>query len=50
MSNLVQIKNPRTGLYVRINRKRAILLHKKSKGPFKGIPIIGKKIFNSRGV
>ncbi len=40
MSKLVQIKNPRTGKYVKIDtEKRKIIGHKKSEGPYKNIPI-----------
>lgn len=37
---IVQVKNPRTGRYIRINREKAIITgHKKSAGPYKNIPI-----------
>ena len=43
-SKIVQTKNPRTGKYVKIDRSKGkILSIKKSKGPYKGIPIIRKK-------
>lgn len=42
-SNVVQIKNPRTGHYVKINRSEGkIVSHKSSKGPYKGVPVIRK--------
>lgn len=37
----VQLRNPRTGLYVKIDRTKGwIVAHKKSKGPFKNVPIV----------
>jgi len=42
--DLVQLRNPRTGLYVKIDKTiGAILSHKKSPGPYKGIRIHGGK-------
>jgi len=42
--DVVQVKNPRTGNYVKIDRgKGKIISHKKSSGPYKGIPIARKK-------
>lgn len=42
--DLVQLRNPRTGLYVKIDKAvGAILSHKKSPGPYKGIRIHGGK-------
>ncbi len=39
-SDIVQIKNPKSGHYVKIDRaKGRILSHKKSEGPYKGVPI-----------
>ena len=41
--DVVQTKNPRTGRYVKIDRSAGrILDHKKSKGPFKGVPVARK--------
>ncbi len=38
--DIVQVKNPRSGRYVKINRSDGkILDHKKSKGPYKNIPV-----------
>ena len=38
--DMVQVKNPRTGLYVKIDRTvGAIVAHKKSSGPYKGVPV-----------
>lgn len=40
---IVQIKNPRTGHYVKIDRSEGrILDHKKSDGPYKDVPIARK--------
>jgi hypothetical protein len=42
--DLVQIKNPKSGHYVKIDRTSGrILDHKKSEGPYKGIPIARKE-------
>lgn len=39
-TNVVQVQNPRTGRYVKINKdKGRIVAHKKSDGPFKNVPI-----------
>jgi hypothetical protein len=38
--DIVQIKNPRTGRYVKIDRGVGrILAHKQSDGPYKGVPV-----------
>ena len=43
-SSIVQLKNPRSGHYVKIDRaKGEIVSHKKSEGPYKGVPIVKKK-------
>lgn len=43
-TDVVQIKNPKTGRYVRIDRSKGkIVSHKKSKGPYKGVPVARKK-------
>ncbi len=42
--DVVQIKNPRTGRYVKIDRSAGrILSHKKSEGKYKGVPVARKK-------
>ena len=42
-SRMVQVKNPKTGVYVKIDRKLGkIVSHKKSRGPYKGVPIARK--------
>ena len=42
--DIVQVKNPRTGHYVKIDRKEGkILAHKKSEGPYKGVPVARKR-------
>jgi hypothetical protein len=41
--DLVQIQNPKSGHYVKIDRDTGrILDHKKSEGPYKGVPIARK--------
>ena len=41
--DIVQVKNPRTGRYVKIDRGEGrILEHKKSDGPYKGVPVARK--------
>lgn len=41
MADLVQILNPRSNRYTKIDRERGVILSsKKSAGPYKGIPII----------
>jgi hypothetical protein len=42
-SDIVQVKNPRSGHYVKIDRtKGQIIDHKKSDGPYKDVPIARK--------
>lgn len=42
-SDVVQVKNPRSGHYVKIDRKAGVIVsHKKSDGPYKGISIARK--------
>lgn len=42
--DIVQVKNPRTGHYVKIDRAEGrILAHKKSEGPYKGLPVARKR-------
>ena len=42
--DVVQIKNPKSGHYVKIDRSQGkILAHKKSDGPYKDIPIARKQ-------
>ncbi|HYR10441.1 MAG TPA: hypothetical protein VEQ60_21885 [Longimicrobium sp.] len=39
----VQLKNPRTGRYVKIDRTQGLIIaHKKSAGPYKNVPIAPK--------
>lgn len=48
-AKIVQIKNPKTGLYVRINRERGMVTgHKMSLGPYKGIPIVRRRLSNGK--
>lgn len=43
-SKVVQVKNPRTNKYVKIDRSAGkIVGTKKSSGPYKGVPIARKK-------
>jgi len=42
--DIVQVKNPKTDRYVKIDRDVGrIIDHKKSEGPYKGIPIARKR-------
>ena len=42
-SDVVQVKNPRSGRYVKIDRAAGkIVSHKKSEGPYKNVPIARK--------
>lgn len=42
--DVVQIKNPRTGRYVKIDRSAGrILSHKKTAGKYKNVPVARKK-------
>ncbi len=42
--DVVQVRNPKSGRYVKIDRSKGkILSHKKSKGPYKDIPVARKK-------
>ncbi len=42
--DIVQVKNPKTDRYVKIDRDEGkIISHKKSEGPYKGIPIARKR-------
>lgn len=44
MPDLVQIRNPKTNRYAKIDREKGIIIsHKKTKGPYKGIPIARKR-------
>jgi hypothetical protein len=41
--DLVQVKNPRSGKYVKIDRARGVIVaHKKSYGPYKNVPVAEK--------
>lgn len=41
--DVVQVKNPKSGKYVKIDRAQGkIISHKKSEGPYKGVPIARK--------
>jgi hypothetical protein len=42
--DVVQVKNPRTGRYVKIDRSAGkIVAHKKSPGRYKDVPVAKKK-------
>lgn len=42
--DVVQVKNPKTGRYVKIDRSKGkILSHKKSDGKYKGVPVARKR-------
>ena len=42
--DVVQTKNPKSGHYVKINSSEGkIMSHKKSNGPYKGVPVVRKK-------
>jgi len=43
-TRIVQVKNPETDKYIKIDRvKGKILERKKTYGPYKGIPIVSRK-------
>jgi hypothetical protein len=40
---VVQVKNPRTGRYVKIDRSQGkIIAHKATEGPYKNVPVARK--------
>ncbi len=42
--DVVQVKNPRTGHYVKIDRSAGkIVAHKKSEGPYQNVPVARKR-------
>jgi len=42
--DVVQVKNPKSGHYVKIDRSAGkIVSHKKSDGPYKGVPVARKR-------
>jgi hypothetical protein len=42
--DLVQVQNPKTGLYVKIDRDKGVIVgHKKTNGPYGNIPIMTKE-------
>lgn len=42
--DIVQVKNPKTGHYVKIDRSAGkIIAHKKSSGKYKGVPVARKR-------
>lgn len=43
-SDVVQVRNPRTGHYVKIDRSKGkIVDHKRTKGPYKNVPVARKR-------
>ena len=43
-ADVVQVKNPRSGKYVKIDRTAGkIIAHKKSEGPYKNVPVARKR-------
>lgn len=43
-SDIVQVKNPKSGHYVKIDRSQGrILSHKQSQGPYKNVPVARKR-------
>ena len=42
--DLVQLQNPRSGMYVKVDRGRGqIVSQKNSSGPYKGVDIVSRK-------
>ncbi|HBD7059646.1 TPA: hypothetical protein ACUNL2_002431 [Legionella pneumophila] len=42
--DIVQVKNPKTDRYVKIDRTEGkIISHKQSEGPYKGVPVARKR-------
>lgn len=44
----IQIQNPRSKLWVKVDREEGRVTHKKSKGPFKGIEKIKREANKTR--
>jgi len=43
-AKIVQVKNPKTGRYVKINREEGLIVsHKKTEGPYKNVPVARKR-------
>ena len=43
--DIVQLRNPKSGRYVKIDRAAGrIVSHKKSKGPYKDVPVARKRL------
>ena len=48
--DVVQVKSPRTGYYIKINRgSGTVESHKKSEGPYKGVPLARGKGERGKG-
>ena len=42
--DLVQVRNPKTNRYVKIDRAAGMILaHKRTEGPYKGIPVARRR-------
>ena len=40
MTDYVQIRNPKTGLWVKVDRERGVIVsHKRTPGPYKNVPV-----------
>ena len=43
--DIVQVKNPKTNRYVKIDRSMGVIIsHKRTSGAYKGIPVIAKAV------
>ena len=48
--DIVQVKNPRTNRYVKIDRTEGkIIAHKKSTGKYQGVPVARKRATPNKG-
>jgi hypothetical protein len=44
MKDLVQVRNPKTNRYILIDRDKGQIIGRKDEGgPYKGIPIVGRR-------
>ena len=47
--DLVQVRNPKTGKYILIDRAKGVILeHKETKGPYKDVPIAKPKRWRNK--
>jgi len=43
-ARFAQLRNPKTGRYVKVDRERGVIIaHKRTKGPYKGVPIARRR-------